>query len=320
MIEPIVPQVAFKPSEATEEWLTSHGVEFTGKRIQINDINTRKSLQNQARFQPLDEKLVVTYAEAMQGGDRFPPIVVLDEGLAAGMLVIDGNHRVAAATLAGADEIDAYVTTNLSERTVSVLTFDANTKHGLPTSPEERKQHAIYLVETAGISQREASQMLNVPARELNKSLQVARANRRLAALDIERWQNLGSSMRERLQSISNNNVFKVAAELAIAARLSQEAINELVTDVNKAATEADQIAVVEAERERQSDRIKATIGGRATLPKSVMRLSRSLAYAERVVPEDFEKRILDPKLAEAFSGRLRATIDKYAAILDRLG
>lgn len=316
MIE-TAPRVAFKPNATVEEWLTSHGVEFMPGRVMLSDINTRQSLQNQARFQPLDESLVVTYGEAMASGDRFPPVVLLSQP--SGYLVIDGNHRVTAAALVGLAEIDAYIVENLSERTVSVLTFDANTKHGLPTSAEERKQHAVYLVETAGITQKEAAQMLNVPERALNKSIQLARANRRLTSLGVERWQNMGMAVRERLQAISNDHVFKAAAELTILAKFDQETLSAMVTEINKTSTETDALAVVEAERERQKDRIDMTMGGRASLPQSVTRLSRSLSYAERVIPEDFDKKILDPKLAERYRSRLEGVIATYQAVLNRL-
>lgn len=316
MIE-TMPKVAFKPSAEIEEWLQSHGVSFTGQRIKIADINIRRSLQNQARFQPLDEGLVATYSEAMSAGTRFPPIVVLDD--ASGYLVLDGNHRVAAAQVAGIDEIDAYVTSGLSERLVSVLTFDANTKHGLPTSPEERKQHAVYLVETAGISQKEAARMLNVGYADLGKSISISRASRRMAALGVDRWQNLSPAARGRLGSINSDVVFKAATELAVLAGLGTVPVSEFVTTINDTSTEHDGLAVVDAERARQGDRIRATMGGRTTLPRSAMRLSRSLAYIEQVDTSDFDKKILEPGMVERMSQRLANGIETYKSILAKL-
>lgn len=313
------PATTPKPNQQVEEWLTSHGVSFELQRVAIDKIDTRRSLQNQARFAPLDERLVATYSEAMAEGVRFPPVVLFDNGKAGGMLTIDGNHRITSAVIAGYDQIDAYVTTNLSERLTSVLTFDANTKHGLPTSPEERRQHAVYLVETAGISQRDAAAMLNVPTKDLTQSLTISRANRRLTTLGVDRWTSISPTQRSRLENIRNDNVFKAAAEVIVHARLGHEAVSDFVTEINKATTETDQLAVVEAERGRQEERIKMTIAGRTNLPRSVTRLSRSLAYAEGVIAEDFDKKILDPVLAERFQHRLAATIATYQAVLNRL-
>ena len=318
MIETL-PKAAFKPDGQIEDWLKNHGAVFEGARIPVASVDIRRSLQNQARFQPLEESLVATYSEAMSEGTRFPPIVVLDDGKAGGYLVLDGNHRVAAAQVAGVDTLDAYILTGANERLTAVLTFDANTRHGLPTSPEERKQHAVYLVETAGISQKEAARMLNVGYADLGKSLAISRASRRMAALGIERWQNIAPSNRGRLGAIQSDVVFKAAADLAVLARLGTVAVSDFVTEINTTSTEADGLAAVEAERARQQDRIGATLGGRTSLPKSAMRLSRSLAYLEQINVEDFDKTMLDPALTQRFEQRLLDGIATYQAILGKL-
>jgi ParB-like chromosome segregation protein Spo0J len=303
----------------TEAWLQGHGATFELKTIIPAEINDRRSLQNQARFQPLDEHLVVTYAEAMADGAIFPPIVVAQDAVPGGYLILDGNHRFAAAKLAGKERIEAYITSDLSERQIMVLTFDANTKHGLPTSAEERKQHAVYLVETAGISQKEASSMLNVPARELQNEISRVRADKRLARLAVERWDSLAKSTRARLDNIRDDVVLKAAADLAVQAKLAHDSVAPLVTEINQTSAQADALAVVAAERERRKAQIKMTVGGRTRMPTDVVRLSRSVAYAERLVVERIDPAALDAATRASFAARIEAAIVALGAARDRL-
>lgn len=294
MTKPADPQI--------EAWLRSHGVgEFELQELPLFFINGTRSLQNQARFAPLDENVVARYAEAMSNGDVFPPIVAVADGKSGGMLIVDGNHRFAASEMAQKEKIWGYVTKDLSEQLTSVLTFDANTKHGLPTSPEERKQQAIFLVDTAEVTAVAAAKMLNVPLQSLRDELTKVRAERRLAALGVERWESMPRGTRARLDAIRDDEVFKAAAKLAVEARLSHEAINEMVVDINKTSTVSDGTKVVAKERDKRQLEIKSTFAGRRAVPTNQMRLLRSLSYAERInidgldvkaIPEESRKQL----------------------------
>jgi hypothetical protein len=52
--------------------------------------------------------IVVFMAEALRGGGRLPPVLVVDRGQPLPEL-IDGYHRVAAARTAGRTEVDSYL-------------------------------------------------------------------------------------------------------------------------------------------------------------------------------------------------------------------
>lgn len=311
------PQTDSSADPKIEDWLKSHGAPFELKEIALADINERRSLHNQARFQPLDEHLVVTYAEAMEAGAIFPPIVVTDVG--TGYLIIDGNHRFAAARLAGKTHLPAYVSNGLTERQILVLTFDANTKHGLPTTPEERKQHAVYLVETAGITQKDASRMLNVPTRELNLEITRVRSEKRFTRLGIDRWSDLAKSSRMRLHNISDDVVCKAAVELAIQAKMGLDAVNIFVSEVNTLTSQSDQLAYIEAERKRLAGELKASIGGRVRMPTDVIRLNRAVAYAERMVLDRVDPAVMDGPTKATLRERISGAIAALEAARERL-
>jgi hypothetical protein len=302
------------------EWLDSHGA--TNKELvdlPLDRIDDRRSLRNQARFQSLDERLVVTYSEAMAGNAQFPPIVVVDDG-SSGVLVIDGNHRIASARLAGKTSLPAYVLRDVTERQIHVLTFDANTKHGMPTSAEERKAHAIYLVDTAGVGQKDAALMLNIPLRELAYELNIQRANKRLASFGLERWEELPRSARARLDNVSNDKVLRSLADLAIKAKLGPTPISDLVTEINKQTTEDAGLAVVDAARAANESRMRMTVGGRSKIPMPLMRLNRSLAYARAVEAEEIDAEALDSDTKTILRSQIADAQAKLEAILGRLG
>jgi len=314
----VATETVLKRSTEVEDWLESHGTDFELKEILVAGINERRSLQNQARFQALDEHLVATYAEAAIGGAQFPPIVV--SKLASGeYLVIDGNHRVAAHRLAERTTVTAYVLKDPSERLTNILTFDANTRHGMPTSPEERKAHAVYLVDTAGVPQKEAARMLNVPHGELQYELSVIRTDRRLARLGVDRWMDIGRASRARLGAVTNDKVLLDLAGLIPLAKISAPQLNDIVVDINKQTTEADQLAVVEAARETFKSRIKMTVGGRSKMPRSMLRLQRTLSYAESVAVENIETESFDTETKQLLADRIAKAITKLEDVLKKV-
>lgn len=295
--------------ERIEQWIESHGATWEFKNIPISSIDKERSHRNQARFEALREETFIVYRDAMERGDQFPPIIVFKSG--DDYVVIDGNHRVAGAELAGATEIGAYIVSGLGERQLQTMTFEANTKHGLPSSIEERTKHGVYLVDV-GVTQRDAARLVNVPLHTLQYELTKARSERRLAALGVDRWSNIGASTRARLDNIRSNVVFKAAAEVIVAGKMNNIVAGQLVTDVNKQSDETAQLAVVEEARKKHETIIRSTAGGRLPMPTSLVRLTRSLAYAEALIPDELRNTAatLTAEQREAFASRAEKSIE----------
>lgn len=296
------------PDPRLEEWIESHGNSYELKSIPIGGINQTRSLSNQSRFQALDEGTVITYAAAMERGDKFPPIVVYM--LNGAYVVIDGNHRVSAANLAALTSLDAYVVTDPTERQIQTMTFEANAKHGLPSSPEERIEHGLFLMD-AGVSMKDAAALVNLALATLTQAAAKQRANRRYGQLGIDRWDTIAASNRSRLSNIRNDTVFTAASKLAIEAKLGGPAINDLVTEINKANSETEQLAVVDTVRSQAMAVITSTAGGRVPTPISLLRLSRSLAYSDGVDPAELPKAVagLTRDQQKALSARVTRTV-----------
>jgi hypothetical protein len=92
----------------------------------------RGRFETQCR-EAIDSQAVEEYAEAMRGGEVFPPVEVFQDGTA--YLLGDGFHRVEAAYLAGFTEIEANVRQGGMIEAIRYA-LNANSRHGL------RRTHA----------------------------------------------------------------------------------------------------------------------------------------------------------------------------------
>lgn len=295
--------------EKLEAWIASYGASQTLKTIAVITINQTKSRQNQSRFTPLVDETVGVYAAAMERGDKFPPIVVYKEEK-GGYVVIDGNHRVAAADMSGITEIEAYVLDDVNERQIQTMTFEANTKHGLPSSLEERLAHGVYLVDL-GVTQVKAAQLVNVPPSQFDNALRKEQIGRRLARLGIERWQTVPVHSRLRLGALRDDVILRAAFELVVAAHLNAEETSNLVTAINKETTTTAQLAVIEDRRNVSALRIRTSAGGRVPMPSDMIRLLRAISYSEGLKPESLPEatKALNDEQRHILADRLNTSI-----------
>lgn len=256
----------------TAQFLDDRQIEYDLKVINLSDIDIETSKHNQARFLPLHEETVFTYGAAMEQGDVFPPIVVNNQK--GKYLVLDGNHRVAAAGLAGYTQTTAYVTKNLSKAQAELVTFEANARHGLPTSIEERVQQGLYLV-NIGNKAASVARALSIPENRLHKAVQTNRAASRLTTLGVDSKKFSQSSI-ARFGSIASNTVLAPVAQIAVKANLSHSEISEIVSAINAEHDgETAQMKVVEKFRGRYAPRMRSTAGGKLALPENVVLVNR---------------------------------------------
>lgn len=259
-------RVVEKPSEAggdarIEDALTTKGFKWTFHAgLTPDQFDLTKSLRNQARVgTPLNDTRVDTYAESMKKGDKFPPVVA--HGKMGKLEMADGNHRLSAAIKAN-KPLDAYVITGPAQ-TITLYTYEANTKHGLPTTESERIQHALYLHDS-GVPLREAAAQLSVPLNLVTKASQKKNTDRRfeeckipLAVID-----KLPESTKWRLAQISTDEGFTAAVELASKAALGVDEVFQLVTEMNELKSSTRQVKYVGDQYHVYDDRISTSGGG----------------------------------------------------------
>jgi hypothetical protein len=270
-----------------EDYLDSKGVTWEfASGVAPDDFDTEKSLRNQARFVPVDEDRVSLYAEAMRRGDKFPPVVA--HKVRGKLVIADGNHRLMAAAKAR-KLLDVYDITGTDSQLLVQISYEANTKHGWPTSETERIQQALYLMDN-GATIQTASAALMVPKNALSKASQKRSTDQRfreagIAPLVVEK---LAESVKWRLGMVNTDEGFVALTNLVAQAGLGVDDVFRLVTEINELRSSAKQVAWVQQQRDVYVDEIAASGGGvltrQAKGPKS--RLSMVVGIVNNL-PED---------------------------------
>lgn len=254
--------------------LDSYKFNYDLTSIALKDVDRAESRRNQARIaEPVNEDQVLMYAEAMKGGEVFPPIVVHKSG--STYIVMDGNHRVAAADLADITTLPAYVVKGPSPAQVTSFTYAANTKHGMPTSLQDRIRQAISLISEKGVTAVAAAKDLGIPLHRLRTELENFEANVRFRELGVKRFDTLPLGVRRRLHTIHSNRVLSAAAELALEAGMTADEASKFVKRINLKRSEREAIEVVKAEREARQALISSTAGNRIPVPQALVTLAR---------------------------------------------
>lgn len=294
-----------------------------------DDFDFDRSLANQARFVPLNEETVALYQEGVERGDAFPAVIASRQGRGANakLVIIDGNHRLVAHQRAGA-KIDVYeVDRSTKPATISRMTFGFNTKHGVPTTEEERLFQALFLVGN-GASDEQAAEAVNVPLARLKRARIKQKADDRAKEVqaNLQEWDKLAAAGRSRLVNIKTDEGFHDAIHLAYAARLNAEEMFELTSLLNTSQSARKQRDLVKSETARYQERIQDAAGGvlgtndkRPMTPKARVGM---LLGGIMSLPDDFDavvRHYSDSERAPAASRLVDASerLRKLARVLD---
>ena len=238
-----------------EEYLDAKGVtwEFI-RNVGVDQFDLDKSLHNQARFTAIDEKRVEAYAEAMKRGDNFPPVIA--HGKMGKLIAADGNHRTQAAVRAN-KPVNVYLISG-DPQTIVLITFDANTRHGLPTSEDERVQQALYLMDN-GASVRAAAAALAIPEKLVNAASIRRNTDLRFLQNGIDPLvtDKITEPVKRRLAQISTDEGFVAAVDLAHRSGMTSTEAFTFVTEINELRSSQKQVEFIQ-ERARdmtESDR-----------------------------------------------------------------
>ena len=230
------------PSTSTiESWLNGRDVKFTFEpAAPLDQFNQKASQDNQARFNPLDEVTVLRYAEAMERGETFPPTV--SYRASDGKLVqIDGNHRLQASDLVGKKNLPTYIVQTTPE-TIRLLTFEANSRHGLNPSQEERERHAIFLLDN-DIPAKEVRRITGLSKGLVARAWKLEKASRRARRLGLRGWSTIQRNSQNRIASIANDNVFSEFVRIAARRNLLVNEVSRIARDLRNLSTEREQIS-----------------------------------------------------------------------------
>jgi ParB-like nuclease domain len=292
-----------------KEWLDENSVHYVLEReFPLSKIDFNTSLQNQARLSsPLNEDVVQNYAEAIEGGAVFPPCVGYMKG--SKLVFIDGNHRGQAYLLLGAETMPVYVLKNANTDVILKMTYEANATHGVPNSPEERLEHAMWLVRS-GHTQQSAAVVMNVRVADLRTALQRSDADRRAASLNIKRvnWTWISVSARTRINAIKSDQVFRKTVEVVNKLGLKSGAVSELVSNINEAKTNAAQMKILDNYLKQNEDKIQVANKGKRN--RRYLVRTHALGLITDLDREDFFQN-LPPQEAQEYKALLSKVVKR---------
>lgn len=240
-----------------EAWLDSKGVTWRFEpEVPVENFDMRKSLANQARFTPLDDSVVDRYVNDMSRGDVFPPVVASD---GKKYVIVDGNHRLQAHDRRQT-KLPVYVV-SADPQLITAMTFEANVKHGLPTSEDERAQHAVWLLDH-GATIDSAASAVGLSTYKVGKSWDRTRAERRARRLDVRAWDGVPLPCRQPLNAIRMDESFVIAVQYCVRYQWSAAETRDIATRLNKQTSVSGQQEELEKIRHEYRDRAQASAGG----------------------------------------------------------
>ena len=273
-----------------ESWLEDEGVEFElNSEFPLKKIDFDSSLKNQARLKiSLYEDIVERYAELMEAGTPFPPAVGYMKNNK--LIFIDGNHRGQANLLMDNSTMPVYVVKGANASKIIALTFTANTSHGLPNKEEERVEHALHMVRE-GVTQAYAANMMGLKTAEVQGAWRRAEADRRAAAVGINKnqWNAIAAPSRVRVSSISNDLVMKKAVSVITKLNMKATEISLLISDIKKQRTDAERTKMLNAIlKERSSEVGVVTRGSKSTQSRRYLLLTHGKGLVKDLHLDDF--------------------------------
>jgi hypothetical protein len=228
---------------ALEELFEELGVDWSFEpAFELDRVDVNASLLNNT--DPLHDETVDRYAADMERGDVFPAIVV---NTAKGKVTtLGGNHRRTAAARIDRGRLPAYLIAVSDAATIMRITFEDNRRHGLPLGDDERLDQAAMLL-GRGFDQKEVAYLVGLSIGKLERAVAVSAADVRADRIGVgHAWLSLPRTSRWRLGSISDDDVFEVAARTVLASRMSSDSVNRLVTRLGTCFTKETQLAVIE--------------------------------------------------------------------------
>lgn len=124
--------------------------------VHLSQINRDDGLQVRAA---LSDRVIADYAQAMGGGEEFPPIVLFAQAKCDAYFIADGWHRLRAAEEIGRATISAEIRIGGRQDALRHA-LSANSKHGLPRSGADKlKALSIACGEFSDLSNRALAEL-----------------------------------------------------------------------------------------------------------------------------------------------------------------
>jgi ParB-like chromosome segregation protein Spo0J len=242
----------FVENGRTEDLLRAEGFTPELKVVAIADIDLAQleggDSEYQMRDQIVDMLVAQRYGDDLGWGTRFPAGVLSKGRGGSGFEVVDFHHRIAGARRAGFTHVSAYVVPRMKATDRILLGFKLNRDHGKSLTDGERVREAVTLLRLGHFTTvRQAARVLGTDEQRVSKAKRIVDAQQRAMETGISPtgWSHLGKNSQERLGSIEAPGVFREATNKVLEQGLPHVKVNEMVTAINAAPSEAEKVEVV---------------------------------------------------------------------------
>ena len=231
------------------EWLLrKHGIPFDYHEVEpVDRVDFKLSREMQVRLdRRVHPEAVWKYTQLFRAGGQAPPIVTYPHSAADKLVALDGLHRCLAAAQANVKGLSNYVVLTSDRAVLDALARSLNaTINGIAPSLQETLMQAVIWMRTHHRTIEEALLWYPVKRGSLERFQRVEKVRIRLQAVSA-RHEGVPETHLERLASLANDRVLAEACGLVVRAKLSSQAVYDLVVEINRVArTEEAQLAVV---------------------------------------------------------------------------
>jgi hypothetical protein len=313
-----VAQVATEShDESIESWLDRFDVDHAfHSELSLEEINKRESHRNQARIgEPINQDHAVSIGMAYEQNESIPPIIVYRRGRQ--FVVVDGNHRIEGAEMAGRKTLPAYEVVGATETQIRLLTYLANVGHGLKTTEAERVEQALHMIDMGGLDQAEAARLFMIRPQRLSKEIQRLRAIRRIREIGVRQWQRLPDTTILRLAQVKNDEVLKPLAEYAVKTRMTTSEANRIVSEIGRERTVKKALAIIQEEERRTKPQRQEQAGGAIKLPLAARKIDQ-VARLVDLIPKPNSKEF-SPEIRERVRRQCLETAHRLAEFAQEL-
>lgn len=294
-------------NQTYEQALQKSGVEFDYvEGFPPDAFDVTKSLRNQARLvDSLDGSLVNEYAVADKEGFHFPALVAYRLSPKSKLILIDGNHRLAAKIKNNRKAIDVYLVKTTDKKVIDRLTWKFNNMvNGRRLSRDEAMEHAVTFVRTYGVTITEAAKEWNVPQSSLSQRIIAEESKETMRKHNVRVSPAMGEAHFKWLAPLKQigEDVFLAAAQVVSSSGLSESETADMTRDVRRQGTTEEKLKKVEeyANSEKVQERKAETKGGQTKVRRNYPRerFLRSLKELRNVM-EDYEAKAIQPTNSE---------------------
>lgn len=297
-----------------EALLDELDLSYSLQYVEIAEIDTRASRQNQARTVAITDERAERYRRSFEAGAVFPAGLIGKNGRNR-LVIADMNHRHEAFLRAGATGCWAYVFDYETEAQFRAVADIANVRlNGAENTPEEKLMHAIYALNNSNITRQAAAREFGVTENMIAARVKFTEALPRLAALGIKpsEYAHLTEQGISEIAGAAADECVKFAFYVAKQAGYTK--VKHALRDANASTvTEADRISEQRTALEIIDASFKATAAALVTPKKKITRSPKDvLTMHLRGAEEAIRRALAASKLTE----EQQETLDRIKTLL----